>query len=323
MSKEKNTSQKRISKYDFAKGIAAILVIIYHNYTLYEQRSLIINTILSTLHNPLFFLVSGYLLSKSVKHYPKNELVKYKIVDLLLVSSIWVIVETFIFVILNHDFSISYSLIKEGILWSANRLWFLPVLYCAQILSILLYKSSFDKKVFITSVLLWGMAGIIVGLYSTVLCKFLLFSLLVWLGINNIRSIKYCLFFYLLMIICFVLTTFVAFTDFMVPGVKCSICMTIVFFGGYAAIYIIETLPSIIIDNRIICFIGRYSIIYYILSVFSLVLFDSLENYSISFGGMVLRIIINIVFSTCVAYLIGESILGKFLFRPSSLLKVK
>jgi hypothetical protein len=81
-----------------------------------------------------------------VKHYPKNELVKYKIVDLLLVSSIWVIVENFIFVILNHDFSISYSLIKEGVLWSANRLWFLPVLYCAQILSILLYKSSFDKK---------------------------------------------------------------------------------------------------------------------------------------------------------------------------------
>ncbi|MBQ8246607.1 MAG: acyltransferase [Lachnospiraceae bacterium] len=141
-SKEQSQNGRRITYLDMIRGIAIFLVVVGHSGLISHER----NIWLSTFHLPAFFFVSGMLMQEKKEDeqdYIKIVLRKAKGIMLpyvwfsagsLLVDAIQIWRGEFTKDILSEHF------IQTITLQGYSVLWFLPVLFIAEVLVLFLYK---------------------------------------------------------------------------------------------------------------------------------------------------------------------------------------
>lgn len=111
-----------------AKGIGIILVVFGHVIRGLEAKKLLnndvflfIDDIIYSFHMPLFFLISGFFIKKSLSRYRKKEILMHKLKTLMYPYFIWSIFQILINVILSNYTNNSTSL------WAITKLVYLPI----------------------------------------------------------------------------------------------------------------------------------------------------------------------------------------------------
>lgn len=155
---DNKTVDNRIEWIDAAKGIAIILVVINHTH----NPNPFLAKIISSFHLPLFFIISGYLFNS--EKYITNfvALVKNRFSRLLVPYFIWSCIYCSIIIIFSHpSFSKVTNILFMSVLYgtgtnpgthvphniiSIGSLWFLPCLFCSEIIFWFLLKSTINLK---------------------------------------------------------------------------------------------------------------------------------------------------------------------------------
>lgn len=127
---------------DMVKGIAIILVVLGHSGTI----TFTVNTWLSTFHLPVFFVISGILLN--LKHEiqaPIITILKNKIRHLFIPYICFSICTIFFLLINILAGTLNWDVLKQLVfqtlsLQGYSVMWFLPVLFFAELLVIILLK---------------------------------------------------------------------------------------------------------------------------------------------------------------------------------------
>lgn len=135
-------TQKRISYIDMAKGIGIILVVWGHS----DFPSATTNQWISSFHMPLFFILSGMLLSHT-KAYEKDmkDLIKKKARGLLipyLTFSILSMVFTAILDTATLGTYLPNALMQTLVFYGISVLWFLPALFFGEIIFLFIRKHT-------------------------------------------------------------------------------------------------------------------------------------------------------------------------------------
>ena len=129
------TNPKRNTWLDIAKGIAIILMVVGH-----ASIPHIAVDFIYCFHIPLFFIASGFT-SSYLKHSPL-EYIKHKAHTMMLPFITYSIIVSFV---LYHIGKMDFSHLRlNG--WEGYALWFIPVLYLASILAMLI---SFTKNIYL------------------------------------------------------------------------------------------------------------------------------------------------------------------------------
>ncbi len=88
-------SDNRKLAYDFAKGIAMLFVLLGHTYGRVDEANGVVMNIIGSIHNPLFYFVSGMLLVITISRTNSMlKLIKKKFYNLFLVFLIWLSIDT-------------------------------------------------------------------------------------------------------------------------------------------------------------------------------------------------------------------------------------
>ncbi len=144
---------KREKFIDIAKGIATILVIIGHCQ--YSNSKIV--AWLYSFHMPLFFMINGYFIKNSVEHLSLEEFTKRKSKQILvpyLIFSIPIYISYIAKKIIKYNFISTDDAVKKFVgIFVASRgtnfdieLWFLVVLFIADILTFIILKNIFNNK---------------------------------------------------------------------------------------------------------------------------------------------------------------------------------
>ena len=176
---------------DLMKGVATMIVIATHSLTLYAP----VNIILSTLHNSTFYFASGILFYKTIRQSQMNNVsilhvVKKKLLRTIWPFIVWIVLYTLLDICLLHSANILEPPVFHIVLKAANRLWFLPVLFVAFILNIIISRFVINK---IYIAVLWIFGVFFFSLHSSIISKVLFFSFMVWIGVlwaNQVCSFK-------------------------------------------------------------------------------------------------------------------------------------
>lgn len=162
----------RIEYLDTAKGIAVLLVIIGH---IYSMLPIPIGAGITSLHNPTFYAASGILLAAGSAELNENVAVvlKKKFVRLIIPFGLWSLIYA----------SVLYfawgGVFVNWLADAMNKLWFLPVLFVSTVGIIVIQRLGIKPVVVIVA----GMCGIIFGVFvSSVIAKFCTYVLIVYLG---------------------------------------------------------------------------------------------------------------------------------------------
>ena len=143
-SKAQSQNGKRITYLDMARGIVIFLVVFGHS----EFVGPACNVWLSSFHLPTFFLLSGILMHmKEEDRRPVSGILLHKIKGIMLpylwfsLGSVWI---DFLQVLRGN---FTWSILQEHVLQTVflqgySVLWFLPVVFFAELLLLLLYKAS-------------------------------------------------------------------------------------------------------------------------------------------------------------------------------------
>lgn len=140
--KQPSPQKERKIYLDMAKGFAIILVVLGHNPTVGSTP----NTWLSTFHMPIFFIVSGFLLQQTTKYLSSIHTFFRKRVKGILVPYLYFSLGSIPFLLFKFfqgDFGldvIGNFLLTTVTLQGFSVLWFLPVLFFAELLVILFLK---------------------------------------------------------------------------------------------------------------------------------------------------------------------------------------
>lgn len=137
-------SNKRDLSLDIARGIAIILVVIGHSTYIPPT----INIGISTFHLPAFFVISGWLICEKQEYaFPLKKILLSK-VRTIFIPYIWFSIFTLLVDILQVlrgrftlDLFIGHT-IQTVILEGYSVMWFLPVLFFAELIVILLLKAT-------------------------------------------------------------------------------------------------------------------------------------------------------------------------------------
>ena len=132
----------RIAWVDLSKGIGIILVIVAHilNQCATFQE---LSKLIYSFHMPLFFILSGYVISEKTRSLSFTELVKKYASSLLYPYWFYTLANIIISLVCKQDFSIStVSRYLSNFLFFRgwNATWFLPALFVALITAIILLK---------------------------------------------------------------------------------------------------------------------------------------------------------------------------------------
>jgi len=141
--KEQSQNGKRLTCLDMTRGIAIILVVLGHSGFVGNSC----NIWLSTFHLPTFFLLSGVLLQRKKEEYrPLPQLLLQKAKGVL-IPYLWFSIGSlcldFLQILLgNFTWNTLWEHLIQTISFQGySVLWFLPVLYLAEILLLLLQKA--------------------------------------------------------------------------------------------------------------------------------------------------------------------------------------
>ena len=144
-------NKRRLDYLDLAKGIGILLVTIGHVYG-YDAN--IFENWMFSFHMPLFFIVSGCLIKLKNENISKNTIIKrFKslMIPYICFSAIFLIENMFLY---NFNIPIIKSYIIQVVfLGGIQALWFLPCLFVAEILFLLLNQIKI-KGLKITSLIL-------------------------------------------------------------------------------------------------------------------------------------------------------------------------
>ncbi|MCR5526213.1 MAG: acyltransferase family protein [Lachnospiraceae bacterium] len=160
-----NSSKKHLDYLDLAKGIGIILVVLGHiEYISKDLRIFIVS-----FHMPLFFVVSGILLSISGAHERDfkdilGRRVRRILLPYLYFSILDVIIYIGYFMLTKRDggwSTVFMDILQTFTLYGISVLWFLPALFFSEILFIALMKKI---KIAATTVLSVVFAGLSIGL---------------------------------------------------------------------------------------------------------------------------------------------------------------
>jgi len=179
----------RLEWVDYAKAIAIILVV-YRHILIGVQRSGItvdlwlinINEVVYSFRMPLFFLLSGIFVAKSIAKRQGYRFVGYKFNTIYYPYLIWGVIQITLQIILSKYTNANRSIIDYTYLLinprAIDQLWYLSALFTVSILFYLLY-SYFNFKniyIFFLSVILYGFSAFVKD-YSLIhdLCYYIIF----------------------------------------------------------------------------------------------------------------------------------------------------
>lgn len=142
--------KERVEYLDIARGIGMTLVILGHSIGSFENP---INRLILSFHMPLFFIISGFFYNQSHTNnnpllYLKKQIKKFWYPQLTL--SIGSIIISFLYCLYNGTHK-DYSSIEDTFLYIFFGFWFLPVLFYVNIIMFTAntIKSNFLKYSFI------------------------------------------------------------------------------------------------------------------------------------------------------------------------------
>ncbi len=151
-------NSERISYLDIAKGIAIVLVILGH---IYNENP--IKIWLYSFHLPLFFFISGCLLSsKNVTNVNMGKIIRDKVRSLIIpyfsfsiiITCLWGI-ETYLTKRTDLTMgSIENNLISVITFRGIEALWFLPCLFAIEIIFIFFIKHLIHKEIIISTIII-------------------------------------------------------------------------------------------------------------------------------------------------------------------------
>lgn len=172
-------NNKRMPWIDMAKGFAALLVVVGHIRGNYISDGM--SSIISTLHNPTFYMASGFLFMHKylTPTVSVGKLLKKYIFKLMYPFVIWTIVYGIILVISGK------CSIKEGIMNSANKLWFFPILFVGIILLAIMKETKMNSFI----MYFFGIISISIligSFYSSAVVKIIAYPIMVAWGEKHI-----------------------------------------------------------------------------------------------------------------------------------------
>lgn len=131
---------KRISYIDMAKGIGILLVVLGH----FSFTPSTVNLWISSFHMPLFFLLSGILLSHTNAHTKEmGILIKKKARTILVPYFYFCILSIFFNAILDSaSFYLPNALMQMLSFYGITVLWFLPALFFGEIVFLFIRKHT-------------------------------------------------------------------------------------------------------------------------------------------------------------------------------------
>jgi len=165
--------RKRCDWIDYAKGIAAILVVLGHISVPIPKY---ISTAIYGSHMPMFFLVSGYVMKdkgESVGKFVKKKFLGLVIPLYIYSTIIWLIHYLYFGLYLK---TLSMDIIKNELIGFVyqmknggqykSMLWFLPCMFIASIIVFLFIRKVKTLKIHIICMLILGVAGSVVSYYA-------------------------------------------------------------------------------------------------------------------------------------------------------------
>lgn len=265
-----NRIDTKIEWIDFAKGIAMLIVILYHLIGEFCQD--IYLPILSTFHNSTFYIISGILFVYSMSNKDKcfgDILVKY-ILKLVLPFIIWSIIYSCGNVLLMHRIDVSYILI------AFNKLWFFPILFLGIIFLYFAININIDNFKLIVRILLLAIT-LVSSFFSSFIAKTIAYIAIVYFGaLIKDDVIKRNRRYYVVVLFSLIITLvnaymFIAriclYDDIIAPsGLKLFIYLLSNFSGGVLVIFLSQILSNLkFIKWNLIKWIGSNSLYFYIL----------------------------------------------------------
>ena len=157
---------ERESWIDNLRGFGILLVILAH---ISYSEGYIQNAIYS-FHMPLFFFISGYLLSKYDKCVLSFKFFFNKILSLLWPYCTYSIIAFLYLAIVRNFPELKYAIKQTVFLQGYGNLWFIPCLLLAELLGILFLKFSFKIQAII--ILLLMILTSVVSVYVIPLCNY-------------------------------------------------------------------------------------------------------------------------------------------------------
>lgn len=133
------TVKNRLDYIDLSKGFTIILVVLGHIY-----QDNYIRTWLYSFHIPLFFIISGILLNyKDINNNNFLSILETKIKSIMIPYFCFEALNIIIWLINNKEFTISalrWNIIDTILLYAHGTTWFLPCLFIAEIIFIIIRK---------------------------------------------------------------------------------------------------------------------------------------------------------------------------------------
>lgn len=182
-------AKSRLEWVNYAKGIAIILVVYRHILIGIERSGIDVqlwlknaNEIVYSFRMPLFFVLSGIFVAKSIEKRPGNAFVVTKLRTIYYPYIVWGVIQISIQVILSEYTNASRGIMDYLYLLvhprAIDQLWYLYALFNCSVLFFLLYdKVKMNKLILsVTGVVLYGLS-IFVKEYSLIhdICYYFIF----------------------------------------------------------------------------------------------------------------------------------------------------
>ena len=151
MSNQLNTPTNRLYWVDYAKGIAIILVVYRHILIGIERSGIEVsvwlrnaNEMVYSFRMPLFFILSGIFISRTIEKYQGSAFLKLKSKTILYPYLVWGVIQITIQIVLSNYTNSQRSFIDYTYLITNPRaidqLWYLLALFNSSILFFILYS---------------------------------------------------------------------------------------------------------------------------------------------------------------------------------------
>lgn len=301
----------RIEYLDTAKGIAVLLVIIGH---IYSMLPIPIGAGITSLHNPTFYTASGILLAVGRAKLNENAVVvlKRKFARLIIPFGLWSMIYAAV---------LYFAWGGVFVNWMAdamNKLWFLPVLFVSTVGIIVIQRLGIKPVVVIVT----GMCGIIFGVFvSSVIAKFCTYVLIVYSGYilyqldaeEKNRISKMALSVWGILLLAY------SYGKMMYTGYKVDVfCLLIHLFcsiaGGISLIYMLSIFHEILYCRikKCLVYIGKNSLYFYILH-FTAIYFLELTSGKTVFTYIAVTVAA-VILPLIVSILVKNTVVEKILF---------
>ena len=155
--------KNKIDWVDNAKGLGIVLVVFGHVWRGVFAKGLLksndtflfVDDIIYSFHMPLFFLISGFFINKSLSKYGRKELIINKVKTVMYPYFVWSVIQILINILLSkytNNSSDLWSILKI-IYEPIAPFWYLYSIFLMYILSVMLINVDMKLKLFLGTIL--------------------------------------------------------------------------------------------------------------------------------------------------------------------------